>query len=252
MTRIVIFEDEEPALALLRAAVQRYDPSIEIVGAYDSVRGAVRGLSAHDEPDLILADIQLSDGLSLEVFSRLPLSCPVIFCTAHDEYVLEALSTNGIDYLLKPIELDRLNRALDKYLKLRRHFAGRLDDLAHALRSSRDGHRRERILVKRGLDYVSIPVADVAYFTTEYKLVILVDRRGEQYVLEQSLADLAEELDASRFFRLNRKFLANYDAVVRFRRYFKGRLLVTLEPAPAEDVVVSQVNARRFRDWMDR
>ena len=153
--RVIILEDEAPALAQLETALLRYDPDIDICGAFDSVQGAVAWLSRHPQPDLILADIQLSDGLSLAVFEQTTVTCPVIFCTAYDEYLLDAFGHGGIDYLLKPIERARLERAVDKYRQLEQHFSGRLEALARHIRGQNHEHRR-RVLVKKGIDYLSI------------------------------------------------------------------------------------------------
>jgi DNA-binding LytR/AlgR family response regulator len=193
-------------------------------------------------------DIQLSDGRSLGILRAVEVACPVIVITAYDQHVLEALSLNCIDYLLKPVRQERLAQALDKYLRLRSHFAG---DLAGLVRDvDGRGRGRDRILARKGLDFVPVPVADVAYFFTEHKLVFLRDRKGTQYLVDKPLADLEAELDAARFFRLNRKYLARVDAVRRFRPGDKGRLVVALEPEPAEPVVVSQERAAAFRQWL--
>lgn len=269
MMRIILIEDEKPALARLERAIRQFDPAIEIIASFGSVSATVAWLAHHPQPDLMVCDIQLSDGLSLQIFQQVALSCPVIFCTAYDEYVMEALACSGIDYLLKPIDQERLHQALTKYLRLRSHFAGRIDSLTEALLAPAPGvhagagqgvapaalpgigRYRERVLVKKGIDFLSVPVGEIAYFTTEHKLVVLVARSGSQYVVDKPLGELADELDPRVFFRVNRQFLVHYPAVRRFRPHSKGRIALTLDP-PVSGVVVSQENARRFREWMDR
>jgi two-component system LytT family response regulator len=247
---VLLLEDEGPALALLAEGVRAWDPAVRIAGGLGSVAEAVAFLRSHRAPDLILMDVQLSDGLSLDVLRQVELSCPVVVVTAHDSYVLEALALNCIDYLLKPVRQERLAQALDKYLRLRQHFAG---DLAGLLRSlgPRSGHP-DRVLVRKGLDFLPLPVAEIAYFFAEYKLVFVRDRAAVQYLVDRALAELESELDPRRFFRLNRKYLAHVDAVKRFRPGDKGRLVVTLQPEPAEAVIVSQERAAAFRAWLGR
>lgn len=220
------------------------------MGRLGSVAESLRFLRSQPSPDLILMDLQLADGLALEVLRALPLSCPVIVVTAYDEYVLEALALNCIDYLLKPIRQERLAQALDKYARLRRHFAG---DLAGLLRDlTRPARPRQRVLARKGPDFVALPAAELAYFFTEHKLVFARDRRGVQFLVDKPLADLEAELDPLRFYRLNRKYLAHVAAVRSFRPAEKGKLTVSLEPAPAEAVVVSQERAAGFRAWLEQ
>lgn len=247
---VLLLEDEEPALALLAEGVRAWDPSARIAGALGSVAEAVAFLRTHRAPDLILMDLQLGDGLSLDVLRAVEVSCPVVVVTAHDDHVLEALSLNCIDYLLKPVRQERLAQALDKYLRLRQHFAG---DLAGLLRSlgPRSGHP-DRVVVRKGLDFLPLPVAEIAYFFAEYKLVFVRDRAALQYLVDRPLAELEAELDPRCFFRLNRKYLAHVEVVRRFRSADKGRLLVTLQPEPAEAVIVSQERAGAFRAWLGR
>ena len=152
--KVVIIEDERPAVEHLERALAAYDPSIEVVATLDSVEASVRWFAKHAAPDLVLCDIQLADGLALSIFEQVKVRCPVVFCTAYDQYWTEAFAAGGIDYVLKPIEQARLGKALAKYRDLREHFAGRLEALlAEVSRPAPSGWKR-RFLVKRGLDVV--------------------------------------------------------------------------------------------------
>jgi two-component system LytT family response regulator len=246
--RVLILEDEAPAVAQLERMLKRWDPSTVVAGAVESVRDAIAWLRAHPEPDLVIADIRLSDGLSLRVFDEVRIGCPVIFTTAHDDYVLKALERNAIDYLVKPIEAPRLALALDKYLRLREHFGGRLADLARDLAR---GAEPTRVLARRGAGYVAVSLDRIAWFTTEYKQTVLVDRQGTRLLVDEALGDLEARLGA-RVFRLNRQYLACADAIVSFVSAGRGRLLVTLEPRTDDDVVVSQESGAAFRAWIAR
>jgi DNA-binding LytR/AlgR family response regulator len=242
--RVVILEDEPAAAAQLEDALRAWDPSARVVGVAESVRRAVELLATG--PDLVLADVRLADGLSLEAFDQVELACPVIFATAHDAFVIQALERNAIDYVLKPITRARVAAALDKYARLRDHFRrAPLRALAADL-----GAYPERVLARKGAGFVAVPVAQIAWFTTEHKLTLLVDRAGARLIVDEPLGDLERRLDPRRFFRLNRQVLAQVDAVVRFRGGGKGKILVELRPPAEREVAVSQESAAGFRRWI--
>lgn len=248
--RILIFEDEAPAAAQLVSAIRAWGGGAEIAGVAESVREAVELLRRGPEPDLVFADIRLADGLSFRVFEEVAVRCPVVFATAYDEHTLAAMAANAIDYLLKPIQPARVAQALDKYVRLREHFSGRLLGLADALRSPPSARRPERVLARRGAAFVAVPLEQIAWFQTEHKLTLLVDRSGARLVVDEPLGELEARLDPRLFFRLNRQVLAHASAIARFRSGGKGKLLVTLSPAADDEEVVSQENAAAFRAWI--
>jgi DNA-binding LytR/AlgR family response regulator len=246
--RVLILEDEPPARERLEQALARSGVAIVVEAALASVAQAVAWLGAHPAPDLILADIQLADGLSLEIFDRVALTCPVIFCTAFDEYLTGAMARGGIDYLLKPIRDDDLARALGKYRRLEAHFAARLQAgvaaLGQALRP------RRRLVVRRAGGFASVAIDEVAYFVVDDKLVDVVTRDGRRFGADQTLGELEQLLPAGAFFRINRQYLVRAEAITGFRPFVKGRICVELTPPTRDDVVVSQENAGRFRAWL--
>lgn len=244
--RVLILEDERPARELLVEAVRAWPSAVEVVGELGSVADALAWLARNPAPDLILSDIQLSDGLALEVFDHTDRAVPVVFVTAYDAYVMDAFEAGGIDYVLKPIEVARVHEALARYQRLQAHFTGRLDVLAEALRP-----RRRRLLVRRGVDVVAVGVDRVAWCTTEDKVTFVVDRDGQRWRHDATLSQLENELDPAAFFRLNRQFLAHVDAVDRYRSLGRGRLEVVLSPRSEEPVQISQETAARFRAWLD-
>jgi DNA-binding LytR/AlgR family response regulator len=243
--RVAIVEDETPARERLAAAIRKAAPDASIVSALASVGEAVRWLEQNAAPDLLFLDIQLGDGLSFEILRRTRLTCPVVFATAFDEYLIDAFQSNGIDYLLKPIRDERVAAAIAKYRGLKEHF--RADALLQALAKPRA--HRERFLVRKGDDLTAVRTAEVAYFQTADKLVFLTTRNAVRFHLDRPLAELEAELDPQRFFRANRAFLVNVDAVARCRSYGKGKLILELRPAANEEVVVSQERAAAFRKW---
>jgi two-component system LytT family response regulator len=246
MMRVLVVEDEPPARERLAAAIRNAAPEARIVAGLSSVAETIDWLSANPAPDLLFLDIQLSDGNSFEILRRTAVACPVIFATAFDEYLLEAFRSNGIDYLLKPVREENVAAAIDKYRRLRQHFRGDHAALLDAL--ERKG-RRERLLVRKGSDLISIKLAGVAYFFTTEKLVFAVLSGGARHMLDRPLAELEKDVDPARFFRANRAWLVSIDAVVRCRPYGKGKLLLELRPPPPEDVIVSQERAAAFREW---
>ena len=251
MPRVLIIEDEAPARTRLAALLGEASPPCAVAGSVDSVAAADKWLRTQPAPDLIFADIQLGDGLSLDYFHAAPPPCPVVFVTAHDEYLLEAFATHGIAYLLKPVKRAALDTALQKYRDLGRHFAGSIANLAFSL-TPPVAAPRQRILAQRGNSFQPVAIVDVAYFFSENKLTFLVTRAGERCLVNEPLTSLATALDAAQFFRLNRNFVAQASAVKSFSSVGKGRLSVQLVPRPADEVLVSQENASAFRAWASR
>lgn len=248
---ILIIEDEQPASDRIIAMVREFDAGTRILATLRSVRESVEWLSAHPAPDLILADIQLGDGLSLDIFHTVRVPSPLIFTTAFDEYLMKAFAYNSIDYLLKPVNKEKLFRALNKYASLRQHFTGDIVSLLEQLHKG-ERHGAARMVVKKGTDFIALKTEEIAYFYTEHKIVFLVDKNGRRFIVDKPLADLERELPAAAFFRVNRKFLASVDSVVKFRSADKGKLRVDLRPAAPDEVIVSQENASAFKRWMDR
>jgi two-component system LytT family response regulator len=245
VTTVLVLEDEAPARHRLEQALARVQPDAVIAAALSSVEQAVAWLASHPAPDLVLADIQLADGLSFEVFERAALECPVVFCTAYDEYAIEAMTAGGIDYLLKPIKDDDLGRALARYRRFEAHFVERLRAVARAVAAP-----PRRLLARKRDGFVTVALDQVAYFVVDDKLVDVVTRDGAKLGIDRTLGDLEAELDPADFFRVNRQYLVAASAVAGFRPLTKSKLLVDLVPAPAGDVVVSQENATRFRRWL--
>ncbi len=245
--RILVVEDERPARELLVSAIRDAVADAEIVAELTGVAETIAWLEQHPPPDLMFFDIQLSDGQSFEILRRTRVTAPVIFATAYDEFLLEAFASNGIDYLLKPVRPERVAAAIDKYRRLKGHFAA---DHAGLLAALTRPAARDRILVRKGIDFISVRTSDIAYIFTADKLVFLVTRSGARYLLDRPIAEIEAELDKARFCRVNRAWLVHIDAVVRCRPYGKGKLLVELTPPSAEEVIVSQERAAAVREWL--
>lgn len=248
---ILVIEDEKPAADRLIAGLRKAVPEGAIAGPLRSVREIQNWLAQSPSPDLIIADIQLSDGLSITALKGLTVACPVIFLTAFEEYWMEALEANGIDYLLKPFKQARLEAAIAKVRKLEQHFGEHLNAFMKEV-SEGTTRRALRIVVRKGADYVSIPQDEMAYAFSEHKMTFLVDVKGQRYLVDKTLGDLEAQLARGDFFRLNRQFIARINAVAKFRSLEKGKIRVELVPPTKGEVIVSQEHGAEFRRWMGK
>ena len=248
--RVLIIEDEKPAAEKLKKALHSIQPEIEVLAVLGSVKSARQWIEAQGSPELIFMDIELSDGLSFQLFDQVNINCPIIFTTAYDEYWQEAFEQNSIDYLLKPVREEKLRAALQKFEKLKAYFSANLKNL-NDWQAGGSGKSKKRFLVKRGTDYFSIRAGDIAYFYAAHKLVCLVDKTGQKFLLDQSLSDIEKQTDPAQFYRVNRKYLVNLNAIRRIKAYPKSKLLLELEPLVEEEVIVSQESSAEFKAWME-
>lgn len=242
---IIIIEDELPARAKLIAMLQLLDPSIKVIAQLGSVKESLDWLNENREPELAFVDIQLSDDHSFEIFRKHPVKFPVIFTTAYDKYLLESFEFNSIDYLLKPITEEKLNRSLQKVQKLEQHFLqGNILKLLQ-----QQAPTKGRIVARKGTEFVALDLDEVAYFFTEHKIVFVRDFSGRQMIVDKNLGELETELSKENFFRINRKFIAHQKAIDRFKPD-NGKIRVFLKPEIKEEVHVSKETAPEFRVWI--
>lgn len=248
--KVFIAEDEPPARERLVETLARVAPQAVVVGHADTVQGTADWLAASPAPDVLMLDIQLADGLSLELFAGRELSVPVIFTTAYDRFAIDAFRALAVDYLLKPIADAPLATALAKVARLRQHFGA---DVAALLRQAepRRTRWRQRLLGKLGGQFHSLAVADVAGFVSVDKLTFAVLADGRRYQVETVLAELEDELDPTQFFRANRQVLIAAHAVQRFAAVGKGRLRVESTAPVLGELIVSPDRAAAFRAWLD-
>jgi DNA-binding LytR/AlgR family response regulator len=253
---VLIIEDEEIAAEKLTMLIRRYDPAIQILASIDSVKNAVKWLSQHEPPELIFLDIYLSDGLSFEIFKKVPLNVPIIFTTAYNEYAIKAFELNSIDYLLKPIRFEDITRSLDKFKAIRQSFALPTPalDVEALIRmvTSKQKTYKERFLVKQGQKISSIPVEEVAYFCASDKIVLLVTHENRRIPIDYSLEQLAELLDPSTFFKLNRQVIASEKSIESMFPYSNSRIKIILKPAETKEIIVSNDRVSAFKQWLDR
>ncbi len=254
--KVLIVEDEAPAFRRLQSLLQEIDASIEIVEVIDSVKEAVKWFRTYELPDLIFMDIQLADGLSFEIFEEVKISKPIIFTTAYDEYMLKAFKVNSIDYLLKPLNKNDLASSLVKLRELKKSFGNNSQqDLKGILQTFKNDlnqtQYKSRFLVKTADRLVSVPAKNIAYCYTENGLVSIRTNSDKRYVLDYPLDEIEKQLNPKSFFRLNRQFIANLDSIDEIHQYFKGKLIVKLQPNCTEEIVVSRDKASVFKKWLD-
>ena len=243
--RVLIIEDEILAQSKLASMLKSIDPEIEVVAKLGSVKESKEYLSRSPAPDLAFVDIQLSDDHSFEIFRTIPVQFPLIFTTAFDKFLLESFEHNAIDYLLKPITEEKLVRSLAKVKKLEQHFVqGNLHRLIHGSNIPRD-----RIVAKKGTEFIALPWSEIAYFFTEHKVVFVKDTKGRQYILDKNLGELESELDEKTFFRLNRKFITHVGAIEKFKSE-NGKIRIFLKPSLQEEIFISKETAPLFRRWI--
>src|SRR5215212_6147426 len=244
---VLIIEDEKPAYECLLSELKAIESDLRVVAAFGCVRDTVQWLNQHPSPDLIFMDVQLSDGPSFNIFKACNVTCPVIFTTAYDKYLTEAFEYNSIDYILKPIDQDKLRGAMKKYKGLQQHFLGNYSTIFNSTQEK----KRSRIIVKRGMEFQAIRTEDIVYFFTEHKLVFLVDKDNRKYMAEaNNLAELEMELDTNMFYRANRKYIVNANFIRRFKPLERSKISVELTLSLDEEIIVSQENSSAFKKWI--
>ena len=253
--KVLIIEDEALGVERLTKHLQSIDPEIELVGATGSISASVEWLRKNEQPDLILMDIELSDGQSFDIFQQVEVSSTVIFTTSYDEYALKAFKVNSIDYLLKPVKKEDLEASLEKFYRLKEKFslpvAVDMKSLVRELREQQT-RTRSRFLVKQGQKLISIETSEIAYFFADGRLCYFKTWNRMKYVVDYTMDELEGMLDEQQFFRANRGFILSIRTVRQIYPYFNGKLKLELEPDPQQEVLVSRDKANSFKEWMGK
>ncbi|MFC0878845.1 LytR/AlgR family response regulator transcription factor [Saccharicrinis sp. FJH2] len=246
----MIIEDEKEAAVKLSGMIEKYDRDIVILDTIQSVKNAVIWLNNNDTPDLIFMDIQLSDGLSFEIFEQTIVKAPIIFTTAYDEYALKAFKINSIDYLLKPIGQSELNQAVDKYKENnapKEISAQVFDTILHALSKK----YKSKFLIKVGEHIKVFTVDDVQCFYSMEKYTFLQNNAGRDYTIAYSLDQIENLIDPAKFFRINRCFLVAFSAISNIVSYSNSRLRIDLKSNNSDDLIVSREKVQDFKKWLE-
>ncbi|MGI8600482.1 MAG: LytR/AlgR family response regulator transcription factor [Chitinophagaceae bacterium] len=247
MIRTVLIEDEGPALKNLMELLSD-EKDIKVEAVIDSIQEGIEYFSLEKNIDLIFSDVQLTDGLSFEIFEKVNIQAPVIFVTAYNKFITDIFEYNSIDYLLKPVTAPDINKAIQKYKNLQNHFSSN-DGLKQLSRLFLN--KEKRILVRKGIEYIPLLPQDIVLFFTENKIVYVLDKTGKKFIHDKNLSELESGLDPEIFFRANRKYIVNLDYIKGFKSYEKVKLQLNLQPPFDEQfIIVSQENAPFFKKWV--
>ena len=246
MIKTVIIEDEKLVAEEFKRMLMKASGEMEILGSFSTVKESVEYLSANDSPDLIFSDVQLPDGLSFDIFNQVNVKSPVVFVTAYDNFILNAFESNGIDYLLKPVDEKDIEKTLSKYKTLQNHFAGSRSFIHSLLK-----RHRTRLLVRKGIENIALKTSDIVIIYTENKLIYAIDKDGKKYMVDKNLTDLGQDLNQNIFFRVNRQYIINIGFVKSYKAYEKVKLQIDLTmPELQHQIIVSQEMAPCFRRWI--
>lgn len=249
---VLILEDEKSAANQLKIAlddINNFD--FAILEVIETVRDTIRWLKINQAPDLIFMDIQLADGLSLDLFNKVSMPCPVIFCTAYDQYAIEAFHTNAVDYLLKPIDNSKLQRAIESFCSQFELFSQQIqfDQIQSVLTRIDKPQYRSSFLIHSKQKMVLIKISEVSYFSLSARKVKLTTKDGSMFPVDMSLEQVYQQLDPIEFLRANRQMIISKSAVQSIEQYGLGKLAVELNPPYSERVIISKEKVSAFKQW---
>ncbi|MDN3656897.1 LytTR family DNA-binding domain-containing protein [Ferruginibacter paludis] len=251
--KILIVEDEDLAVKKLQKTLAAVDAGADVVGVTDSIKNTVDWLTTNPQPDLILMDIELADGQSFEVFNLTDVKSPVIFTTSYDEYALKAFKVNSVDYLLKPIQKEELEAALNKFKKIKGTPDINIDSLVKELQQKlQPKEYRKRFLVKYGQKLVSVEIDEIAYFYSDGRLNFFKTNDNKKFVVDYTMDELEDMLDAEKYFRISRSFYVSINSIDKIDDYFGNRLILGLKPAVDKEALVSREKVTEFKKWMGK
>ena len=251
--KTLIIEDEKAALRNLKAVINEVSAGLEIIGETDCIVDTIEWFQTHPMPELVFMDIHLADGSAFEVFEHVEVKCPIIFTTAYDEYALRAFHVNSIAYLLKPINRNDLQNALDKLETLCGIAGGQTPPfdfmkVMHELKKE-ESYKTHFLVPAKGDKLIPISVNDILFFYISDGIVKAVDRHADAYIFSQSLDELVELLNPRDFFRVNRQYLIAKKAITDVSLWFNGRLVINLKVPVPEKIIVSKAKVSEFKDW---
>ncbi len=244
----IIIEDEKPSARHLENQLALTEKGIRVLNKIGTIEEAVDWLR-NNQTDLIFLDIQLGDGISFEIFDHVQVKTPVIFTTSYDQYLSRAFEVNSISYLLKPVTLDSLKAALQKY-----DFLYKNDNQNEIINPKIfDIYKdyQKRLLLHSGSSMITLDVEDVAYFHIENRYLMLTTKDKQQHVLDGTLEVLEERLNPKEFFRLNRQFIINIKAISHMQRLDSGQIQIETNPPSKSEMIISAKRATEFRNWLN-
>ena len=252
--KIVIIEDEVQTAWDLQNSIQQLQPDYNVVATLDSVEAGLEWFNHNEQPDLIFSDIQLGDGLAFEILQQVKLTCPVIFCTAYDEYALRAFQNNGVDYLLKPIKQESLKKSLDKFNLFKNPRTNNdnlmLQDLMSAITKNFKSYK-STFLVSFRDKMIPVNSNDIIFFKITDDAVELCTKSNDRYRLPYSLDQIESMVDPKLFYRANRQYLIAYHAIKEVENYFDRKLLIKIDQLNPEPIIVSKAKSADLLKWLE-
>jgi DNA-binding LytR/AlgR family response regulator len=249
--KVLIVEDELLAAKRLQLMIGQYDPAITDIQCTESVGETIAWLENNPAPDLILSDIQLSDGHSFEIFRRVAYKGPVVFTTAYDQYAMEAFRLFSIDYILKPVTAEALAKAFDKYKQIVTTYVDYQQVLPRVQQVAGERYKT-RFLGRIGQRLQFVNAEDVSFFQADNKIVYLTDKQGVRYLIDYTLEKLEQMLNPQLFFRLNRRYIVRYSAIEYIKPHLNSRLKLMIKGAGLqEEFIISRERVAEFRAWAE-
>ena len=253
--KILILEDEIPAYEKLLSYLEKVWPDANIVAWGRSIVEAKHFLAKHQDLDLIFSDIELLDGVSFNAFEDVKIKCPIIFCTAYDQYLFKAFQTNGIAYLIKPYDRENFNEAIKKYQSLFKTPKAAISqnvilDLKEMLQEGKKSYKKRFSIKKKG-GIKLLGTDDIAYFEANGDFCFAYDAKNEKHVVNYPLGDIANKVDPKKFFRINRSEMINIEFIDKIESHFKNKLLIKLVNMN-QDLYTSSSKTKEFRIWVEK
>ncbi len=251
---VVIIEDEVLAADKIEGFVQQFEPQVNVVGQLDSIKSAQRWFEGNEMPDLAFCDIELLDGNVFKLFESVSVTCPIIFTTSYDKYLLEAFNVNGIAYLLKPFDYKSFEKAMQKYDTLKNNFNPLdkkfIEQLKQTVGNSEQSYK-QRFAVKSTKGIYIIGVKDIAFIQVVSGIVYAFTKNGKKYPLNHSMNQLESLLNPNHFFRINRSEMINIDFIEKLESYFNDRLAIQVTNF-SDKLIASTSRTPELRKWIDR
>jgi two-component system response regulator LytT len=250
--RILIIEDELKTARALTQLIAAIEPAADMLAPIQSVEDAVAFLREHAAPDLIFMDVQLADGQCFEIFKAVIVNSPVIFCTAFDDYMMDAFKANGVDYILKPFSRESISAALTKVRQLKNFFHSRSNgaDAIELLLAGLGQRGKKGFLVFKNNKYLTVPTEKIAFFYIRNEMTIITTLEEKEFPITQSLEEVCRQVDGRDFFRLNRQYLIGFKAIKEVEHYFARKLQIHLNINSPEKLLVGKDKTTLFLNWL--
>ncbi len=251
--KVLIIEDEPQTAKLLKEIIE-LQPRAEVVKIIESIDESVRYLTAKaNHPDLIFMDIQLTDGLSFEIFSRVAINSPVIFCTTYDQYSLQAFKANGIEYILKPVREEDIRKAFEKVERLRLAFNTDNEIISALKKTFAEKNKvKSSILIQHRESYIPLAITNIAFCLLENEIVYAFTFDHQKHPVFKTLEEMESALDPDLFFRINRQTLLNRASIKEITPWFNRKVIVKTNPEASEKLIVSRLKVSEFMNWIEK